>query len=100
MASSETQIKEDIRDYIAGWGSHYPNWYVGIATDPEQRLFGDHKVKRNSDYWIYRIASSADVARRVESYFVNTLGTDGGEGGGTKDSRAVYAYRKTPRTEP
>ena len=33
-------------------------WYVGIASDPEDRLFGDHNVSKNKDHWAHIPADS------------------------------------------
>ena len=32
-------------------GGVYSNWYVGIASDIEQRLFGDHNVDKEKGQW-------------------------------------------------
>ncbi len=105
MAKSEGQIKREIKDYIDERRSPYPSlrtrsWYVGISEDPEGRLFNDHGVDKESDPWIYRTAKTSAAARRIERYFVETLGTDGGPGGGDLDTRAVYAYKKQAHTDP
>ena len=81
-------------------GGNYESWYVGIAQDARSGLFDDHKVQEDSDLWVTFLATSSQVAREVEDYFVNTLKTDGGSGGGDKDTKAVYAYRKAPHTDP
>ena len=52
------------------------------------------------DWWIYRQASSSEVAREIESYFVDTLGTDGAPGGGDETTDMVYAYKKAAHTNP
>lgn len=98
--ASEEQIKEDIKSYIDDHGGQYNRWYVGISDNARKRLFDDHNVDEDSDLWIYRTASSATVARRVEDYFVNELGTDGGTGGGDENSNQVYAYKKNSHTDP
>lgn len=98
MADSEEKIRDDIRNYIGGSG--YSSWYVGISEDPRNRLFNQHMVDEESDRWIFRWATSADVARRIERYFIDILGTDGASGGGDVDTRAVYGYKKKPYTDP
>jgi hypothetical protein len=57
-------------------------------------------VPEENSWWIFREASSSIIAREVENYFVNTLGTDGGSGGGDQSSIYVYAYKKTSSTNP
>jgi hypothetical protein len=99
MAKSKQAIKQEIRDHIKSRGGSYSDWYVGIAADPRERLFNDHKVDEENGHWIYRACESSVVAREIEEYFVNSLGTDGGSGGGDQSTRSVYAYKKTSYTK-
>jgi len=95
----ETIIKE-LKDHIASRGGTYSEWYTGIAEDAEKRL-DEHDVKRkDGDKWAYREASSSDIAREIETYFTETLGTDGASGGGTVASKFVYIYKKNTHTDP
>ena len=100
MSSSEGEIKKDILDYLKKCGGRFSDWYVGISQDARDRLFNGHDVHEHGDSWIYRQAYSSDAARRVEAYFVNDLGTDGGTGGGDKNADFVYAYKKNGHTQP
>lgn len=100
MAKSEETIKQEIKDHIASRGGKYSDWYVGIAADPEQRVYEDHRVDEYLDKFIWRWAENDVVARKIERYFIDQLGTDGGPGGGSKDTRCVYAYKKSTRTNP
>lgn len=100
MAKSKEEIINDIKAHIKKRGSPYSSWYVGISKDARDRLFSGHKVKEKDDYWIYRQAGSTQTAREIEDYFVNTLGTDGGPGGGDEDADMVYAYKKENYTDP
>jgi len=94
------RIVAEIKAYIDENGGIYRQWYVGIATDPKDRLFNDHNVRQNGDAWIHRDAGSASVAREIENYFLEQLGTDGGPGGGDDSTRYVYAYKKVAHTKP
>lgn len=96
MAKSEEEIKSDIKNFISKNGGSYSDWYVGITEDPKRRL-EQHGAK---DAWIYRQAASDEVARRIEKYFVEVLGTDGAPGGGDEDAVYVYAYKKKSHTNP
>ncbi len=96
MAKSEEQIKSDIKNFVNENGGAYSDWYVGISEDPESRL----QQHGSKNAWIYREATSNEVARRIEKYFVEVLGTDGGSGGGDEYSDYVYAYKKNSHTEP
>jgi hypothetical protein len=99
VAKSKETVKQEIKEHIKSRGGAYSDWYVGIAADASQRLFNDHNVDRKKDYWIYRECESSGAAREVEEYFTNTLGTDGGPGGGDQSTRSVYAYKKTSNTK-
>lgn len=77
----------------------YSDWYVGIASDPKERLFEDHNVDKETNGWIYRKAESSDIAREIEEYLIDVLGTDGDTGGGDETTDWVYAYKKAPHTE-
>ena len=100
MSNTKDQIIADIRAHIAKDGAAYSKWYVGITKDAQNRLFNDHGVIKDGDWWIYRQAYNSQSARDVEDYFVNTCATDGGVGGGDEDSTFVYAYKKAPHTNP
>ena len=98
MSYTEQQIVSEIKTHIQKSGLNFRDWYVGIAQDPQTRLFSDHNVSRASGWWIYRTAPTSTEARNIEAHFVNVLGTDGGTGGGDFLSRAVYAYAKATAT--
>ena len=100
MTTSKQQIIKEIGDHIREEGSGYRVWYVGISKDARDRLFNGHNVPEKNAWWIIRQASSESVAREIESYFVNSLGTDGGTGGGDQFSNKIYAYKKTAQTNP
>lgn len=100
MNYEELELIQQIKSYIIKNGGIYSSWYAGIAKDPRSRLFNDHAVDEKSDAWIFRIASSSDLARNVEQHFIQKLGTDGDTGGGDDYTKAIYAYRKSFRTNP
>ena len=99
VAKPASVIQREITDYIRTCGGPYSAWYVGIASDVRQRLFGEHRVDKKAGSWIFRTCASEDVAREIEYYFLD-LGADGGPGGGGEDSTFVYAYKKTERSDP
>ena len=100
MTSSKQKIIDDFKSYMNDQGGSYSKWYVGISKDAKKRLFDDHNVSEKAGSWIYDQATSSSIAREIEDYFVNTLGTDGGTGGGDYTSDMVYAYKKTSYTSP
>ncbi|OIR02186.1 hypothetical protein GALL_158060 [mine drainage metagenome] len=97
MTYTAQQIITDINSHMRQHSGTNADWYVGIATDPKQRLFNDHNVSEKNDSWIYRRATSSDVARSVEKAYLDA-GCTGGPGGGDDHTDYVYAYRKTRST--
>jgi hypothetical protein len=100
MLKGKQEIIDDIKGHIDRSRAPYSSWYVGISKDARDRLFSDHKVNEKNAWWIYRQTSSTQIAREIEDYFVNTLDTDGGPGGGDEDADMVYAYWKENYTDP
>jgi hypothetical protein len=98
MTYTAEQIITDINAYMRQHpGTAAVSWYVGIATNPKQRLFNDHNVSESSGAWIYRQALSSTIARAVEKAYLNS-GHSGGPGGGDDGTAYVYAYIKTSYT--
>lgn len=85
--------------YIQKNGGQHSQWYAGIASDPKARLFSDHNVIENGGAWAFDWAASDDDARAVEQALLK-LGCDGGSGGGSYTTRAVYVYKKTISSNP
>ena len=88
---NKTVIAAEIKAHMDRQGGPYGNWYAGIASDIEQRLFSDHNVPRKNHWFIYREAFNVDDAREVEQYLFS-LGCKGGPGGGDDSTKLVYAY--------
>jgi hypothetical protein len=97
MAKTKQEIINDIANYFKN--KAYGDCYVGITSDVDSRLFGDHGVSKENGQWIYRTASYHTVAREIEQHFLDA-GMDGGSGGGDETSKTVYAYKKTSSTTP
>lgn len=97
MAKTRDQIIGEIDAHMAGRQYGAADWYVGIASDPSDRLFNDHNVDKRNGIWIYQAATSADVAREVEQAYLDE-GYDGGSGGGDANTKSVYAYVKLSGT--
>jgi len=92
------KIIAEIKTHIKECGGNYSDWYVGITANKDQRLFVDHNVKENGGAWISYKASSSDLTRAVEKYFIDDCKTKGGPGGGDDNSVYVYAYKITNDT--
>jgi len=97
--SVAVSVVQEIDEYIRTHGGGYRAWYVGIAANPRDRLFNGHCVRKHGDLWIYRDAGSDAAARQAESYFLS-LGCRGGDGGGSFQTRFVYAYKMALQTRP
>ena len=100
MAADKQTIIDEIEAHINKRGGSFIDWYVGITKNARDRLFTDHRVKEKGDCWIHQKANSSQIARDVEDYFVNSVGTDGGPGGGDDTADIVYAYKKAAHTKP
>jgi len=80
-------------------GGAYPDWYCGIASDWEDRLFNKHQVSRINSWWTALQCYDSEAARNVEKALLE-LGCDGGAGGGDETTVYVYAYLKSAVTNP
>lgn len=102
MAIDDDEFQElvsAIDEHIQSRGKPYSEWYVGITRDATTRLFTEHHVDKDTGRWIHRTASTHQMARAVERYFLDVKRTQGGPGGGDTSSCMVYAYRITLDTE-
>lgn len=98
MAKDFDTIINDINEHLAQSGKKYfSDFYIGITNDVERRLFQEHNVSKDTEWWIYRTANSSDEARRVEQYF-QEKGMRGGSSGGDDSSNIVYCYAVGPTT--
>ena len=93
------QIIANLESHISKGGGYWRDWYIGITSDVQQRLFADHCVRGIGDWWIHQPASSAEEARFIEKHFLGK-GMDGGRGGGDHSTRHVYVYKKGNHTKP
>jgi len=93
------QIYDEFKAHINKSGESYHNWYVGIATDPRNRLFEEHNVSEKNGWWIFRKCNTDEDARAIEEALLK-LGCDGGTGGGDQNTTSIYAYFKSSSTNP
>lgn len=91
MAVSSQDAYNHIKNYIDSNGGKYSYWYAGIASDIEQRLFGDHNVSKQNDKWAHDLCTSDTEARNAEEALLK-LGCKGDVGGGDSTTKYVYAY--------
>jgi hypothetical protein len=99
MAKSEQTLIAEFTDWLRPLPGTFGNYYVGIASDPRDRLQSGHGVDlgQGAAVWKYDTATSASVARSVEKHFI-AHGMKGGPGGGDDSSTAVYIYTITAAT--
>ena len=76
---------------------YYSDFYVGVSKDAQERMFDQHKVDKNNNWWIYRTALNSEEARVVEKFFLEK-GMRGGDGGGDDSAIQVYCYAVSPKT--
>lgn len=92
------QIVADIDSHLQNsQKKYYSDFYVGITNDIERRLFGEHNVQANGQWWIYRQAIDKNTAQLVEEHYLDK-GMKGDTGGGNDDSTFVYCYEITRNT--
>lgn len=98
---SVQQIKFEILAYIKEFGAQFGDWYIGIAENPKQALFVDHKVDPEKDIWMYRQTVSFAACQTIQRYFIETLGTDGEPANsGMEQKDCIYLFRKSENTRP
>jgi hypothetical protein len=93
------QIRDEILAYLRMQGGDSGSWYIGITSEIERRLFGDHRVPPANHWYICRQAASSEAAREAEQALL-ALGFDGRPAPESDDGVFVYAYLKTVLTEP
>lgn len=94
------EITKAFDEHLKKSGCHYfSDIYVGITNNVERRLFDEHQVSRDGQWWVYANADNEKIARDIEEHYLDK-GMRGGTGGGTGDGSAtsVYCYSITPNT--
>ena len=92
------QIVDALIGHVSDLNEPYSNWYAGIASDPERRLFSEHNVDKEGNGWCYCKAIGINNSRLAEKTLIEKYGFDGGTGGGDDSSIYVYVYRETQNT--
>lgn len=97
---TQDDLIEAVGNYIrenGGMTAAY-GWYVGVASDPQRRLFRNHRVNKRDGAWIYGEAETDSAARKVEQSLLER-GCQGGSVAENPAARSVYAYRITLYTQ-
>jgi len=80
---TEQEIRGEIERYIKG---RYSVWTIGVTDDPDRRRI----QHGNPQCWHHWDASTGEVARRIESYFLEKGCKGAGGGGG--NANFVYIF--------
>ena len=101
MAKDISTAYGGILEHIKKQGGSYSDWYCGVTSDIETRLYVDHNLPKgeNACWSIWYECFNDNDARAVETALLG-LGCSGGSGGGGKDCVYVYAYLKQKGTNP
>jgi hypothetical protein len=91
------QVVDAMNSHIQNTGGGYSSWYVGIASDPNDRLHNGHNADGTNSAARYWDCGYDAVARQVEAAFLRA-GCRGGGGGGDRNTRYAYTYRISPTT--
>ena len=78
---TEQEIKTEIERHING---RYSVWTIGVTDAPDKRK----REHGNPRWWHHWDASTEEVARRIESYFLEK----GCKGAGGGRGKANYVY--------
>lgn len=97
LQATANSIAGAIDSHIAANGGSHAAWYVGIASDPNDRLLNGHNANSQNNAARFWDAQNDETARAVEQHFFKK-GCKGGPGGGDSSTRYVYAYRITNST--
>ena len=76
----------------------YKDWYIGITSDIQERLFSQHKIDPAGMYIMFD-AGDEETAIDIKNYFIQ-LGSKGTTGDSDSSSTIVYAYLMTEETDP
>ncbi len=90
-------IISDFESFIEYHGKNYSEFYVGIASNPIDRLENGHNVIGSTPFFYSVEPLHTDMVRAIEKYFLDK-GTQGGSGGGDNDTQYVYIYLVTSDT--
>ena len=91
------KIISEFEAFMGKQGKYYHQFYVGIASDPNDRLTNGHNIDNTIPcIWSTSPMHHNDV-RAIEKHFIDK-GTKGGPGGGDHNTQYIYAYLITPNT--
>ena len=72
MYENEVEIiKSEMKEYVSGGAGNILNGAWGLQKMQSKGFFGDYHINEKNDAWIYRAASSSNIARKIELYFID-----------------------------
>jgi len=96
---TQQQAYDFIKSYMWKFQTYFKDWYVWIASNPEERLFQQHNVDRQNWNWCCTEALfTTDDARAVEKYFIDQHWTKWWTWWWDHTTKFVYAYFITSNT--
>ena len=97
MQTQTLSLISEIDAHMQASGLPNKDWYVGITSNVQERLFGNHRVQRQNHWWIHRRCLNATEARALEAAY-HRAGCKGAGGGGDGTCVYIYAYVITLNT--
>jgi hypothetical protein len=97
QTQTSNTISGEIDAHMSSSGFPNKDWYVGVTSDINERLFGFHRVPRKEHWFIYRRCVNAASARALETAY-HKAGCKGSTGGGDDSCVYIYAYLITQTT--
>jgi hypothetical protein len=91
------QVISEFEAFMSKHGTHYHQFYVGIASDPNDRLVNGHGIDQTIPHVYWNQPLHTEVVRAVEKHFIGK-GAKGGPGGGDQNTRYIYTYLVTQKT--
>lgn len=95
---TEKEIVDNIKDFIFENGEP-DSFYIGVTSNPEKKLFEDHKVDRdNSNEYIYFQCSHHISARSIKEHFIENTKIKGNINKKEESNIFVYVYKISQTT--
>lgn len=90
-------IIQAFENFFGKQGKYYSEFWIGIATDPVDRLTKGHGVDGTTPWIYWNTPLHTDAVRQIEKFFLSK-GAKGGPGGGDNSTCYIYAYKISPKT--
>lgn len=91
------QIIKEFEVFMSKYGRLHSQFYIGIASNPKDRLINGHRVSSGIPYIYWKNSLNTNIVRAIEKHFLDK-GCKGGPGGSDNSTNYIYAYLITPQT--